>query len=241
MTPPTAPADAVAPDGSPVEVFARLPAEPAAGYVLGAVPAGASVLELGCGAGRLTRALTAAGHPVVAVDESPEMLAHVEAPAQRVLADAAEIRLPTQFGAVVLASYLVNHAERGAAFLAAAARHVAPEGVVVVQRYDPGWVRDARTGAAAVGPVTVAVTHLRAGSDRFEATVVYTVDGRRWEQTVRAAIVDDDDLDALAAGVGLTVDRWLDEHRTWALLVRSPAPTVVGSAGTRPGPGPTRA
>jgi len=233
VTPPTAPTDAVAPDGSPVEVFARLPAEPAAGYVLGAVPAGASVLELGCGAGRLTRALTAAGHPVVAVDESPEMLAHVEAPAQRVLGDAAEIRLPTRFGAVVLASYLVNHADRGAAFLATAARHVAPEGVVVVQRYDPNWVRDARNGAATVGPVTVAVTHMRAGPDRFEATVVYTVDGRRWEQAVRAAIVDDDDLDDLAAGAGLAVDRWLDEHRTWAVLVRPAVKRRAGAVPTR--------
>jgi SAM-dependent methyltransferase len=233
VTPPAAPADAVAPDGSPVEVFARLPAEPAAGYVLAAVPAGAAVLELGCGAGRLTRALTGAGHHVVAVDESPEMLARVGPPAERVLADAAGLRLGREFPAVVLASYLVNHPERGAAFLAAAVRHLAPGGVVVVQRYDPAWVRDARPGAARVGPVTVAVTHLRAGADRFEATVAYTVDGRRWEQVVRAAIVDDDDLDALAAGVGLAVDRWLDEHRTWAVLVRPPARTCPGSAPTR--------
>jgi predicted RNA methylase len=37
----------------------------------------ASVLELGAGTGRIADALAALGHPVVAVDESPEMLAHI--------------------------------------------------------------------------------------------------------------------------------------------------------------------
>ncbi len=48
-----------------------------------AAGAGASILELGCGAGRVTHPLVALGHPVVAVDESPEMLAHVRGAEQR--------------------------------------------------------------------------------------------------------------------------------------------------------------
>jgi SAM-dependent methyltransferase len=67
-----------APDGSPVEVYLRLPPGEEPGIVHAAVPEGAAVLELGCGAGRLTRALLAFGHPVVAVDQSPEMLRHVQ-------------------------------------------------------------------------------------------------------------------------------------------------------------------
>jgi SAM-dependent methyltransferase len=216
--------DAVAPDGSPVEVFARLPAQPAAGYVLAAVPDGSDVLELGCGAGRLTRALTDAGHHVVAVDESPAMLDRVPADAERVLADAAALDLGRSFPAVLLASYLVNDPDRGAAFLAVAARHLAPGGRVVAQRYDPTWVECAQPGEATVGPVTIAVTRLVPGPHhRFEATVAYSVDGSRWEQKIAAAVLDDDALDALAAGAGLTVTGWLDEHRTWAVLVRRPA------------------
>jgi len=42
-----------------------------------AVPPGASILELGAGAGRVTHPLVALGHPVVAVDESAEMLARI--------------------------------------------------------------------------------------------------------------------------------------------------------------------
>ncbi len=35
------------------------------------------ILELGCGAGRITHELVALGHPVVAVDQSPGMLERV--------------------------------------------------------------------------------------------------------------------------------------------------------------------
>jgi ubiquinone/menaquinone biosynthesis C-methylase UbiE len=45
--------------------------------VHGAIPPGASILELGAGAGRMTRPLVTLGHPVVAVDESGEMLARI--------------------------------------------------------------------------------------------------------------------------------------------------------------------
>jgi SAM-dependent methyltransferase len=225
--------DAVAPDGSPVEVFDRLPAEPAAGYVLGVVPPAADVLELGCGAGRLTRVLVAAGHSVVAVDESPAMLARVVPAADRVLADATTLELHRRFGVVLLGSYLVNHPDRGAAFLATAARHLAPDGTVVIQRYDPVWVRGGAPGEAVVGPVTITVTRLVPRGERFEAIVAYGVAGHRWEQSIEAAIVDDDDLEQLAHGVGLGVAAWLDPHRTWASLTRLPEPS--DHRGGRPG------
>jgi SAM-dependent methyltransferase len=212
------------PDGSPVAVFARLPAEPAAGYLRAALPPGADVLELGCGAGRLTRALLDAGHAVVAVDESAAMLRRVDARAERVRADAAALELHRRFGAVVLASYLVNDPGHGADFLAAAARHLAPGGVVVVQRYDPVWVRDATPDAASVGPVTIGVTRVEPDGDTFDATVVYAIGRRRWSQQVRAAIVDDELFATLVAGAGLRVREWLDAHRTWAVLVGGDAP-----------------
>ena len=213
-----APATDVAPDGSPVEVFERLPAEPAAGYVRRALPPGAEVLELGCGAGRITRALLAAGHRVVAVDQSPAMLARVPAGAERILADATTVDLGRRFDGVVLGSYLVNHPALGRRFLATAAGHLAPGGTVVVQRYDPWWARSATTGEAVVGPVTVRVTRLVPATTTFEATVVYEIGGRRWDQMIEAAILEDADFDALAADAGLARAAWLDEHRTWAAL-----------------------
>src|SRR5436190_10040316 len=65
----------IAPDGSPVEVYRRIPAGREPQIIHGAVTAGGTLLELGCGGGRMTRALAALGHHVVAVDQSAAMLA----------------------------------------------------------------------------------------------------------------------------------------------------------------------
>jgi SAM-dependent methyltransferase len=67
----------ITPDGCSVELYALLPPMGEPEVVHAAVPAGASILELGAGAGRVTHRLVALGHPVVAVDESAEMLAQI--------------------------------------------------------------------------------------------------------------------------------------------------------------------
>lgn len=48
-----------APDGSPVELYAQLPETGEGDRIAEAVPAGCSILELGCGTGRITRPLVA--------------------------------------------------------------------------------------------------------------------------------------------------------------------------------------
>src|SRR3984957_12072689 len=78
-----------------------------AGIVHEAAGAGASILELGSGAGRVTHPLVALGHPVVAVDESPEMLAHVRG-AETGCARIEDLDLGRRVGAVLLASHLIN-------------------------------------------------------------------------------------------------------------------------------------
>jgi SAM-dependent methyltransferase len=64
-------------DGSLVEVYRRLPAIGEAELIQRAIPAGATVLDLGCGTGRITRGLVAVGHPVTGVDDSPAMIAEL--------------------------------------------------------------------------------------------------------------------------------------------------------------------
>jgi len=117
-----------APDGSPVELYARLAAGDEPRIVHGAIPAGAAVLDLGCGAGRVTHALLELGHPVVAVDNSPEMLEHVRG-AEKILADIRTLDLGRKFPCVLLASNLVNCVDAATreAMLACCRRHVADE------------------------------------------------------------------------------------------------------------------
>lgn len=64
-------------DGCPVDLYTRLPARGEPELIHGAIPAGADVLDLGAGTGRIAHGLIALGHPVVAVDQPAEMLAHV--------------------------------------------------------------------------------------------------------------------------------------------------------------------
>jgi hypothetical protein len=62
---------AVAPDGSPLALYLALPGEDEAAIVHGAILAGARILELGSGPGRMTRPLLHLGHDVTAVDNQP--------------------------------------------------------------------------------------------------------------------------------------------------------------------------
>jgi len=64
-------------DGCAVDFYALLPSFGEAETVHAAVPEGASILELGCGTGRILRPLAGLGHQVMGADDSPEMLAHI--------------------------------------------------------------------------------------------------------------------------------------------------------------------
>jgi SAM-dependent methyltransferase len=210
-----------APDGSPVELYARLAAGDEPRIIHEAVPPGAALLELGCGAGRITHPLVALGHPVVAVDNSPEMLEHVR-DAEKVLADIQMLDLGRRFAGVVLASNLVNcvDAATRAAMLACCARHVAPDGVVVVQRLAPGRALTIEEGAWTRGQATFHLTSLVRRGRIFAATMMYELEGKRWLHSFEAEMLDDDETDAALGQAGLRRDGFLDDTRAWVRAVR---------------------
>ncbi len=154
---------AVNPDGCSVELYALLPAGGEAELVHRSIPAGASVLDLGCGTGRIAAPLAALGHEVVAVDESAEMLALVH-DVRPVRAHIQDLRLPTTFDAVLLASHLLNTpgADDRQALLATCRAHVSAGG----QWHPPQWFDALRAGTThegELGPV-------RAGSPSTRLT-----------------------------------------------------------------------
>ena len=208
----------VTPDGSPVEVYRRLPPHGEAEIVHEALPPGASILELGCGAGRVTRELLRLGHPVVAVDDSPAMLAGVPRDAERVQADARRLELPgRRFDAVLLGSHLVNSAgDDGPAFLRVARAHVTDAGVVVAEVYPPGLDWEASVGRSRrIGDVTVTTTRARLHDGRLDAEVEYEVDDRRWRQPFTAERLRLPEIEVALVGTRLRFNRWLDERRGW--------------------------
>src|SRR6202162_6253009 len=139
----------ITPDGCAVDFYALMPDFGEPGIVHEAAVAGASILELGSGAGRVTHPLVALGHPVVAVDESPEMLAHVRG-AETVCARIEDLALGRRFDVVLLASHLINaDPPTRTAFLAACRRHVADDGCVVIEQHPPEWFATAAEAESA--------------------------------------------------------------------------------------------
>lgn len=132
---------AITPDGCGVEFYAQLPPGHREADLVAAVAAeGATVLELGAGAGRVTRCLTERGLQVVAVDESAEMLARI-AGAQTVVERIEELDLGRHFDVVMLASHLINLPDDDAALqlLRTCSRHVSRHGQVLIERRSPAW------------------------------------------------------------------------------------------------------
>jgi SAM-dependent methyltransferase len=208
------PLGSVAPDGSPVEIYLRLPPRGEAEFVHGAIPDGAAVLELGCGVGRITHELIRLGHPVVAVDESPEMLAHVRG-AETVLSRIEDVDLRRRFPCVLLASHFVNTEEpERDLLLRACARHVDDDGIVVIERYDPMWTPEA-SPARRVGDVSVRLRDVRREGTRFWAVAEYEVDGRSWAQPFSGVVLDDGELSVALRRAGLALTQTLDEHGIW--------------------------
>jgi SAM-dependent methyltransferase len=212
--------DGIAPDGSPVAVYLRLPAGDVPQLVHRAVGEGATILELGCGVGRITHPLVALGHRVVAVDNSADMLRHVHG-AQTVLADIETLQLPERFDAVLLASHLINAPEvdERQRLFSVCKQHVRAGGVVLAERYDVEWARDAKPEVHHVGDVTISWHDIAHDGDVLHAAITYTVDDHSSTQRFTAMILDDAQLCEEAAAAGLELESWIGEHREWARFV----------------------
>lgn len=209
----------VAPDGSPVEVYCRLPAGPEPGIIHRAVPAAASLLELGCGTGRVTVPLVDLGHRITAVDQSAAMLARIPSHPRidPVEGDIETLDLGHSFDAVILGSHLLNTPERLAGrFLAAAERHLEPGGLALAEVYPPAMDWPAAVGRRSeFGGVGITVDHVAVSGAHLRATVAYDVDGRSWKQSFEADLLDESAIRTRLANGGFAFDRWLDEASGW--------------------------
>jgi SAM-dependent methyltransferase len=198
--------------------------------VQAAIPAGATILELGSGAGRLTHRLVELGHPVVAVDESPEMLARVRG-AETVRARIQDLDLGRPFDAVLLASFLVNTPDEGLrrGFLTACRDHLGEGGCVLVQRHPPGWFDEAAEGEHTSGGVTFRLRDLhRPGPGLLAATAEYQVGERVWTHAFTARRLDDGELAAALAEAGLAVDAYLTGDGSWVRAVPASRGAALG-------------
>src|SRR5580658_2676373 len=215
-------------DGCSVDMYARLPPAGEPELVHDRIPPGASILDLGCGTGRLAEPLSELGHPVTGVDDSPAMLAHLEH-AEPVLSAIEDLHLDRRYQVVLLASNLINtprHSTRGR-FLSVAASHLLPGGQVLMQWEPPEWFDRFAVGATrrgAIGEVGLEMTvHAREG-DLLTATITYLVDGKSWSHHFTARRLTVEDLEEALLQVGLQLHDRFGPGDTWIEAREAPSP-----------------
>jgi SAM-dependent methyltransferase len=203
-----------APDGSPIALYATLGPLGEPELVHDAIPHGAEILELGAGAGRVTHGLVALGHPVVAVDESEAMLELIRG-ADPVLGDIETLALGRRFAVVLLASNFVNDADRARVrrYLQCCARHVAPDGQVLVQGYPRDW--SPSSDWSTVGDVRLRLRSFELDGAVLHGEMEYVVDGVQLLHRFDAFLVGEAQLDEELAAAGLRRIRYVDEAGAW--------------------------
>ncbi|MBB5935557.1 class I SAM-dependent methyltransferase [Streptomyces zagrosensis] len=216
---------AITPDGCAVEMYARLPAGDEPEIVASTVPAGSRLLELGSGAGRVTRPLVERGFDVVAVDESPEMLAYVQG-ARTVCSPIETLDLKERFDVVLLGSFLVNTADEAlcSALLRSCARHVEPDGCVLVQRENDRWHEEATVprewerGGQRIRLASVE----HQGTDRVAVRMEYAYEGAEWTHSFVSRVLPDAAFEAELGAAGLALDAYVTDDHSWVRAVPAP-------------------
>ncbi|MEV5341723.1 class I SAM-dependent methyltransferase [Streptomyces sp. NPDC052676] len=211
----------ITPDGCAVQLYTRLPIGPEPDVIASAVPAGAHLLELGCGVGRMTHPLLERGFRVTAVDESPEMLEHVRG-ARTVLSPIEDLDLGETFDAVLLASFLVHtgDADVRRGLLRTCVRHVAEDGCVLIQREGEDFHTDLPRERVDPSGFTVRIVSSEpVGEGVRSVRAEYEFPDATWTQTFRARPLTREQFEEALGEAGLRVDRYLTEDRIWVRAV----------------------
>jgi SAM-dependent methyltransferase len=203
-------------DGCAVDFYALLPPFGEPELVHAAVPAGASILELGCGTGRILRPLAGLGHQVTGADDSPEMLAHIS-DLPSVCSSIESLRLDQTFDVVLLASHMLNaDPETRHAFLATVRHHLAPEGIAVFQQSAPRWFETAERGQGGDSDgIRRVIRSARFEPPRMFAEIEYQVGDRVWTQAWTSYQISDEELVGDLAAAGLAFGEWLTDDHSW--------------------------
>ncbi|MEO3977149.1 class I SAM-dependent methyltransferase [Streptomyces sp. CAU 1734] len=209
---------AITPDGCAVELYDRLPVGNEPEIIEGAVPAGASILELGSGVGRVTHPLLARGFTVTAVDESPEMLARVHGARRTICAPIEELALGETFDVVLLASFLVHTSTPAArdALLRVCRTHVADDGCVLIQREGADWHTNLPRERVDPSGYTVRIVSSEpVGEGAFSVYAEYIFPDATWTQTFLSRPLTEEEFERCLGEAGLVVDRCLTDDGTW--------------------------
>ncbi|WP_239149146.1 bifunctional 2-polyprenyl-6-hydroxyphenol methylase/3-demethylubiquinol 3-O-methyltransferase UbiG [Streptomyces sp. SID12501] len=208
---------AITPDGCAVELYSRLPIGDEPDIIAAAVPAGAHILELGSGVGRMTHPLLERGFTVTAVDESAEMLERVRG-ARTICSPIEDLDLGEKFDVVMLASFLVHagDAEVRRGLLRTCARHLAKDGHVLVQREGADYHTNLPRERIGPGGSTIRLVSSEPVGDGVNSVrAEYEFPDAVWTQTFLARPLTPEQFEEALREAGLKADRYLTEDGVW--------------------------
>ncbi|MBK3580625.1 class I SAM-dependent methyltransferase [Streptomyces sp. MBT65] len=212
---------AITPDGCAVELYSRLPVGEEPDIIAAAVPAGARILELGSGVGRMTHPLLERGFTVTAVDESAEMLERVRG-ARTICSPIENLDLGETFDVVMLASFLVHAGdeEERRGLLRTCVRHVAAGGSVLIQREGEDYHSNVPRERVDPSGFTVRIVSAEPVGDGVDSVrAEYVFPDAVWTQTFLARPLTKDQFEEALAEAGLRVDSYLTPDRIWVRAV----------------------
>ncbi|POX50751.1 bifunctional 2-polyprenyl-6-hydroxyphenol methylase/3-demethylubiquinol 3-O-methyltransferase UbiG [Streptomyces sp. Ru72] len=213
----------ITPDGCAVELYSRLPPGDEPDIVAAAVPAGAHILELGSGVGRMTHPLLERGFTVTAVDESPEMLERVRG-ARTICTPIEALDLGETFDVVLLASFLVHAGDTAVrrGLLRTCARHVADGGCVLIQREGEDYHTNLPRERVDPSGFTVRIVSAEPVGDGVDSVrAEYEFPDATWTQTFLSRPLSRQQFEEALVEAGLRVDRYLTDDRIWVRAVRT--------------------
>ncbi|MEU1300869.1 class I SAM-dependent methyltransferase [Streptomyces shenzhenensis] len=214
---------AITPDGCAVELYSRLPVGNEPDIIAAAVPAGASILELGSGVGRVTHPLLERGFTVTAIDESAEMLQRVRG-ARTICSPIEDLDLGETFDVVMLASFLVHagDAEVRRGLLRTCARHVAEGGCVLIQREGEDYHTNLPRERVDPSGYTLRMVSAEPVGDGVNSVYAqYVFPDAVWTQRFLARPLTKEQFEEALTEAGLKVDTYLTPDRIWARAVRA--------------------
>lgn len=205
-------------DGCSVELYKRTPYRGELD-VLEPRLTGKTVLELGCGVGRLTSRLISMGCEVLAVDESSEML---DCLSERVVREHTEIenlRLDRLFEVVLLASYLYNSPlpEIRQALARVARLHLKRDGCFLLQIHSQDALTLEQGHTSESDGITTTVERVQIEDSVIDATIRYSIDDLSWTHAFQTAVLRFDELEHELAVAGFHSIEWADEPNGWVI------------------------
>ncbi|WP_329435661.1 class I SAM-dependent methyltransferase [Streptomyces sp. NBC_01280] len=212
---------AITPDGCAVDLYARLPVGDEPDIIAAAVPAGATLLELGSGVGRMTHPLIERGFTVTAVDESAEMLERVRG-ARTICSPVEALDAGGTFDVVLLASFLVHAGDVAVrqGLLDTCRRHVADGGCVLIQREGPDYHTNLPRERVDPSGFTVRIVSAEPVVDGVNSVrAEYEFADAAWTHTFLARPLTREQFEEALAQAGLKVDRYLTDDQVWVRAV----------------------